>query len=135
MNKTAIYSTAIASTIAVLAVFAFSSNEVDAIKPPTEPASICPAENVQHWVNLAVTINNPLQHATEPTIVVERIFVPVKTSGSEILSVTLVTTKVAERLTELGFTQSDGDPVSIFDIGSVNFDADFAHYSTICAQN
>ena len=36
MNKTAIYSTIIASTIAILAIFAFSSNEVNAIKPPTE---------------------------------------------------------------------------------------------------
>ncbi len=123
--------------LAISAVFAVSMIAITALEVEAKPPSsaICPAENVQHWVNFAVTINNPLIHATEPTIVVERIFVPVKTSGSEILSVTLVTTKVVERLTELGFTQSDGDPVDIFDIGSVDFQTDHTHYSTICAEN
>jgi len=132
MNKTTIYTTIIASVIATLAVFAVSSSEIEAV-PPFKGA--CPAENVQHWVNLEVIINNPLQHDTEPTIPNTRTFFPVKTMGSEILFSDIMTAKVAERLNELGYTQSDGDPVDISDIGSVAFRTNLALYSTICAEN
>jgi len=132
MNKTAIYSTIVVSVIAVLAVFVVSSSEVEAV-PPSKV--VCPAENVQHWVNLEVITNNPLQHDTEPTIPATRTFIPVKTSESEILFSELMTTKLADRLNELGYTQSDGDPVDTGDIQSVAFRTNLALYSTICAEN
>jgi len=65
MNKTAIYSTIIASTIAVLSILALSSSEVKA-KPI--PASVCPAENVQHWIFVEFIAGNKIVHASLPQI-------------------------------------------------------------------
>jgi len=130
MNKTTI--------LAISAVFVASILAITAFEAEAEPPSrvLCPAENVQHWVNFEVTTSNPLIHDTEPNIVnPTRLFVPVETIGSEVLNADTIKTKVAERLNELGYTQSDGDPVDIFDIGSVVFTTDKAPYSTICAEN
>ena len=131
MNKTTILAISAVFVASILAITAFEAEA----KPPSR--AICPAENVQHWVNLTVNTNNPLQHETETTIISSRVFIPVKTMGSEILNSDLIKIKVVERLNELGWFVDDGTPrpVNISDIGSVFFTTNPAIYSTICAEN
>jgi len=96
---------------------------------------VCPAENVQHWMNFSVQVVNPLIHATEPDIPVTFIYVQVPRDGSELYHVELKQQNTADRLNELGYTQTDGTPVESSDIGGVNTNAGFIGYSTICAEN
>jgi len=127
MNKTAIYSTIIASTIAVLAVFAFGSSEVEA-KPPSQEA--CPAENVQHWETWSFQYNAELTHLTNPTI---------PTNQLQVLKFKVDPTvpywskaKIVDRLNELGYTDSvTGGIPNTSNLGN-NF---FESSTTICAQN
>ncbi len=133
MNKTAIYSTIVVSVIASLAVFAVSSSEVEAV-PPFKGA--CPAENVQHWMNFFAQVANPLIHATEPDIPDDsQLYVQVSRDGSELFLPEFKQQSIADRLNELGYTQTDGDPVESSDIGGVDTRAGFIGYSTICAEN
>jgi len=124
MNKTAIYSTIIASTIAVLAVFAFSSSEVEA-KPPS--SAICPTENVQHWATFHWKAGGTITHPTLPPI-----------TGTGILEIQVPSDRnylekevVLARLTELEYVDEISQPLVITDI----FSATVGDSSTICAEN
>ena len=134
MNKTAIYSTIIASTIAVLSILAFSSSEVEA-KPPS--SAICPAENVQHWINYPVGLRMILQHSTEPSINPSFIFVQIPYTDSKLFSTANGPQQVADRLNELGYFVDDGGirPVDVSDFNPLTSEVFDATYSTICAEN
>jgi len=133
MNKTTIYSTIIASTIAVLAIFAVSSSQVEAV-PPFKGA--CPAENVQHWLNVRFNNLVTLRHDTEPDIITNSaVVIPIPLVGSGLFSSTNMNQPIADRLNELGYFVDDGvvRPVESSDVtGSF---ANETPYSTICAQN
>lgn len=96
---------------------------------------VCPKENVEHWMNFKVSINNALIHSSEPTIVPTIILLPVSFSGAELIQNDNKDVVISDRLNEMGYTQTDGDPVDIFDIGSVDMLPDHTGYSTICAEN
>ena len=127
----------------------FSADIATAAKPVTEvlvtntePIEVtgsltsnpaCPEGNIQHWMNFKVTTNNDLIHSSEPTIPPTIIFLPVSFSGSELFINDNKDAIISDRLNDLGYTQADGDPVDIFDIGSVGIFINA--YSTICAEN
>jgi len=129
MNKTTILAISAAFVASILAITAFEAEA----KPPS--SAICPAENVQHWMNFSVQTVNPLIHATEPDLPVGFIYVQLSRAGSELYLLELKQQTSADRLNELGYTQTDGTPVESSDIGSVNTSAGFVGYSTICAEN
>jgi hypothetical protein len=144
--------------IAVIAiVFAFtlgtvfSADIATAVKPATEvfvtntepievtgsitSDPVCPAENIQHWMNFKVIINNELIHPSEPNIPPTIIFLPLSFSGAEVFLNDFKREMVTIRLNELGYTQADGNPVDRVDIGTVDINPDSVGYSTICAEN
>ena len=125
MNKTTIYSTIIASTIAVLAVFAFSLSEAEA-KPPSR--AICPAENVQHWGTFSLSPSGTMTHPTLPSIDgVSLLEVQVPSDQSYV-----VKEIVLAGLIELGYLDEISQPLDITDIGSV---IPLGSSSIICAEN
>jgi len=133
MNKTAIYSTIVVSVIASLAIFAVSSSQVEAV-PPSKVA--CPAENVQHWLNVRFTNQATLRHDTEPDIVaVTSTLIPIPLVGSELFGADNRNEHIADRLNELGYFVDDGvvRPVESSDVAG-SFVADIP-FSTICAEN
>ena len=132
MNKTTIYSTIIASTIAVLAVFAFSSSEVEA-KPPS--SAICPAENVQHWYSYAIGLSKVIEHATEPSISDRPIFT-YATSPDEFLDAVGAGQRIADNLNSLGYFVNDPTPrpVEANDVRPGIASGNIA-FTTICAKN
>ena len=129
MNKTTILAI---SAVFVASILAISAFEAEA-KPPS--SAICPAENVQHWMNFSVQVINPLIHATEPDIPVGFIYVQLSRDGSELYLLEFKQQTSADRLNELGYTQTDGTPVESSDIQDVKHNADLIGYSTICAEN
>ena len=157
MNKTAIYSTAIASTIAVLSILAFSSSQVEAEPPEKEidvlnailaeiqglsltAEPVCPAENVQHWTLISFQISQTVDHDTRPDLEPFSDFqpIPFRPNTFEVkilqdIDVDIFANQmVADRLTELGYFNGStiGQP---FDVsGFFNIDVE---YSTICAEN
>ena len=128
MNKTTI--------LAISAVFVASILAITAFEAEAEPPSrvICPAENVQHWMNFKAVTNNDLIHSSEPTISTTIIFLPVPFSGGEVFINDNKFVIISDRLNDLGYTQADGDPVDIFDISSVDTFPPDVGYSTICAE-
>ena len=123
MNKTTILAI-IASTIAVLSILAFSSSEVEA-KPV--PASICPSENVQHWIYVEFIAGNKIVHTSLPQISLSSAAtVTFQKSPDEI---TKIGADVAEKLNALGYKQENGNPLQSSVVNSVRE----LGYSTICA--
>ena len=129
MNKITILSISAVFVASILAITAFEAEA----KPPS--SAICPAENVQHWMNFLVQNVSPLIHATEPDLPEGFIYLQLSRDGSELYIVVLKQQNSADRLNELGYTQTDGTPVESTDIGSVDTRAGFIGYSTICAEN
>ena len=135
MNKTTIYSTIIASTIAVLAVFALGSSEAEA-KPPSKVA--CPAENVQHWFSgrfVPGGLVAPFLHDTNPSLTNQNYFVPILLDSSAVIPLA-ASQEISDRLNELGYFVDDGSvrPIipSDLDQASVN---EGGSISVICAEN
>ena len=124
MNNTTIFSTIIASTIAVLAVFAVSSSEVQA-EPPSKVA--CPAENVQHWATYHWKAGGTITHPMLPSL-----------TGTGVLEIPVPSDRnylekevVLARLIDLGYLDEISQPLEITDI----FSATSGDSSTICAEN
>ena len=112
-----------AITILAIAVLAIS----------VPSAFACSEGNVQHWINLEIVINNDLIHDSEPTINGGgAIFLPIPTMGSEIFASDIRNVIISDRLNELGYTDEEENPVTVFDIGSVNLFPGNVGYSTIC---
>ena len=130
MNKVTILAISAVFVASILAITAFEAEA----KPPAQ--AICPAENVQHWMNFFVQVGNPLIHATELDIPDDsQLYVQVHMDGSELYLLEFKQQIIADRLNELGYTQTDGTPVEFSDIGGVDTRASFNDYSTICAEN
>ena len=130
MNKITILSISAVFVASMIAITAFEAEA----KPPS--SAICPAENVQHWINFSVGVTNPLIHDTEPDIPDDTtLYVQVSRDGSELYLIEFKQQLIADRLNELGYTQTDGTPVESSDMGGVNTNAGFIGYSTICAEN
>jgi len=133
MNKTAIYSTIVVSVIASLAVFAVSSSEVQA-EPPSKVA--CPAENVQHWLNVRFNNQVALRHDTEPEIVMgTALLIPIPIVGSELFSSSNTNQLIADRLNEIGYFVAAG---GVRAVESSDVSGSFSNntpFSTICAEN
>jgi len=143
--------------IAVIAiVFAFtlgtvfSADIATAVKPVTEvlvtntePIPVtgsissnpaCPAENIQHWLNVRFAPRTTLQHATEPNIGEQTSFIQLRYVGSELFNSLNALQQIADRLNELGYFVDDGGvrPVNTSDIRSIS--ANQQSYSNICAE-
>jgi len=85
-------------------------------------------------MNVRATTSIDLIHSSEPTIPAGAFFLPITTSGSEIFPFDGSTQFVVNRLTELGYTTPNGNPVITQQV-SLDFSADSVGYSTICAEN
>ena len=112
------------NTITILAI------AVLAISVPS--AFACSEGDIQHWIVIEgdLGVASPLEHATEPDIS-STFLIPIPTMGSEIISKTSITQKVADRFNQLGYSQGGG-PVEVSDV-EVNTGLDFTKgYSTIC---
>ncbi len=130
MNKITILAI---SAVFVTSMIAITALDVEA-KPPS--SAICPAENVQHFLNFFAQVGNPLIHATEPDIPDSaQLYVQVSRDSSELYLLEFKQQIIADRLNELGYTQTDGDPVEFSDIGGADTRAGNVGYSTICAEN
>jgi len=100
---------------------------------------VCPAENVQHWLNIQATPLEQIQHSSEPTIVQEVFYLPVLTMGSELVTLDSANEKVADRLNELGYFVNDPTPRPVEE-NDIDTFVGFGFlitvgYSTICAEN
>ena len=137
MNKITILAISAVFVASVLAITAFEAEA----KPPSQSVA-CPAENIQHWVEVSFSASGNIKHATEQTL-----------SGSTVMIMPLtsedITTdnnandarRVADRLNALGYFVDDDPnvppparPVEISDL-AINVQASFQYYSTICAEN
>ncbi len=128
MNKITILAI---GAVFVASILAITALEVEA-KPPSN--AICPAENVQHWLNLRVVTSEILIHPTEPDLPDDvSLLMQLSRVGSELYLIDLRQQIVADRFNELGYTQTDGTPVDKDDISNVNTLT--IEYSTICAEN
>ena len=96
---------------------------------------VCPAENVQHWLNVRFAPTITLQHDTEPNITSQASSIPILFEGSEVFDLTNVKQKIADKLNEFGYFIDDGAvrPINPSDIGDPNLGA--IGYSNICAEN
>jgi len=123
MNKITILAISAVFVASILAITAF---EVEAIKPTQESASVCPAENIQHWNTFSWDTVQIIRHPTLPSI------------GGGYLEIQVPTDKnysdkgfVVARLTELGYLDSQNNP-----LGTGNIDlATAGSSSMICAEN
>ncbi len=94
-------------------------------------AAGCTEGDVIHWLNLRVGISEILIHPTEPDIPDDSTtYVQVPRDGGELLVLEFRQQIIADRLNDMGYTQSDGDPVEVTDIGGVGTFTE--GYSTIC---
>ena len=148
MNKLGIWGIAIAFAFALALGTMFSADIATAVKPVTEvfvtntdpiPVTVdlesnpvCPAENVQHWVNARFNANTNIQHNTEPDINNQAAWVVMQFNA--VLDNGSVHQLVIDRLNELGYFVDDGGirPVQIGD--AVAQISEFQH-SVICAEN
>jgi len=130
MNKITILSISAVFVASILAINAFEAEA----KPPTQSVS-CPAENVQHWLNVRVNNEAILQHNTEPTIPKTALLIPVQTATPQLFDFVNMKQLVADRFNELGYFVDDGGirPVEIADVTPTFLNE--APYSTICAEN
>jgi len=91
----------------------------------------CTEGEVIHWMNVRVVIQNPLIHDTEPDLLqFTNMLVQVPRDGGELYVFDFRVQLVVDRLNDIGYTQSDGDPVEVDDINSVSSFID--GYSTTC---
>ncbi len=138
------------TTVVVIGAFSlgvfFSADIANAAKPITEvivtnpepipvtglvASSGCPIDKVQHWTNVEADPLTVMVHDTEPNIQ-DKFFIPIPTSGDEIIDMQSIRPKIAERLNELGYTDFFGGfPISKNDIGFVALSPG---YSTICTE-
>jgi len=129
----------------------FSADIATAVKPVTEvlvtntePIPVtgsissdpaCPAENVQHWLNVRFVPSITLQHSTEPNLSGQTSYIQLLYGGSEVYHQTNVLQKIADRLNEFEYFVDDGTVRSVeaSDIGGI--DVSDVTYSNICAEN
>jgi len=123
MNKITILAISAVFAVSMIAITTF---EVEAIKPTQESASVCPAENVQHWNTFSWDTVQIIRHPTLPSI------------GGGYLEIQVPTDKnysdkgfVVARLTELGYLDSQNNPLTTSNIDT----ATAGSSSMICAEN
>jgi len=90
-----------------------------------QSAYACAPEDVQHW-NKMVWTGSPLIHPTLPDLEAGPFEVVVQIDPNAVHDVEQL---VADKLNSLGYTQLDGSPVTIGNIGNV-----LVTYSTICGD-
>jgi len=131
MNKITILSISAAFVASILAITAFEAEA----KPPSQSVA-CPAENVQHWVQVSFGALANIEHDTKPTL-----------SGNTVMTIPLTSDdvntdngsddaeRVIDKLNALGYFVVDPTPRPIehADVGvSVG---NYEYYSIICAEN
>jgi len=108
-----------------------SGPTVDAISIAISEASICPAENIQHWNKIVFLIGSiTYHHPTLPALIPSHTYeMIVQVDPSDINEVKLL---VAKKLNADGYTH-DGQPVdpNVEISGAI----ETVSYSTICAEN
>jgi len=148
MQKITILAISATFFVTLLAITAFEVVEAkplsEVLVVNTEPIAvtgissspICPAENVQHWMNVRLVAAVSMIHASEPVIRGgEDMFLQIPITGSEVFAFDDRNQHFADRLNDLGYTLVGGDPITDSAIGSTNLDANSIGYSTICAEN
>ena len=96
-------------------------------------AYACEEGDVQHWSSIQINVDVELQHNTEPSLFNGNpVLLPIPTMGSELVSNNSIKTKIADRLNELGYTDTLGNPVEETDIEDAQFQNGDYGYSTIC---
>jgi len=122
MNKITILAIGAVFAVSMIAITAF---EVEAA-PPSKVA--CPAENVQHWNKITFQLRQDIHHPTLPNLIPDHFYeVIVQADPNAIHDIEVL---VESKLTELGYTQDNGNPLS--GVGMQERDVE---YSTICAEN
>ena len=124
---------AVIATILVTSAVDFSA---DAVKPLMPPQSVaCPADKVQHWHTLVMTLSTTIQHDTNPDLTDSRVSIDILAEDG-IISNGHLRQQVVDRLNSLGYYVMDPTKrdVQLSDIGS----ADVEHIrngSVICAES
>ena len=124
MNRITILAISAVFAVSMIAIMAL---EVEAIKPTQESASVCPAENVQHWANYHFKASGTITHPTLPSFggsTVLEIQVPVDETYSD-------HGVIVAKLTELGYLDATSQPLVTSDI----FEPVASASSMICAEN
>lgn len=92
-------------------------------------SSVCSPENIQHWLNLKVKLSTTLVHPTNPTLGANEWFDLTMQIDPQIPED--YSKLVKERLTELGYTKTNGNPLNDNDL-AFGFGLSDVGYSTTC---
>jgi len=129
MNKITILAISAVFAVSMIAITAFEAEA----KPPS--SAICPAENVQHWLNFRLNNEVTLQHSTEPSIPPTALLIQLPFVGSELFNLIDRDQIAADRLNEMGYFVDDSGPRPVEASDVTLFFSVEPPYSTICAEN